>query len=282
MSLINDIFKFIVRYRLHIGLLAGMTATVPFGASLDGIVTAQGINWNAVLAGLAMGMLVTSINLFNKLADAGADASDPRTLPFSAQEQRIALKLAQGLTLVPVIWLLLMPPVLIVYLVAAGLGYAFNYGFTLGGARRRLKGIFFIKNLLPAFSYALCVAAPYALLASDAVPTIVLLHAVSAFTMILLHEMLGDMRDIAADKKAGIRTLPNTMGINVTKGFGLVVMIAYVGYIYLVTGVPAPNLPPTFVVMAAIFLVGSDKRGWAYYQSYIFLWLAIVAIDLFV
>jgi|GEM_PF-6875637 len=277
MDLISDIFKYIVRYRIHIGVLAAMTAIVPFQS------TATGITLDALLAGLAMGMLIISINLSNKLVDADSDATDPRTLPLGPGHHRRLLKISQALFAIPLLWLVFMPPVLVVYVVfGATLGYLFNYGFPNGGKRTRLKSIFLIKNIVPAFSYAMCIAAPYALLAADMVPAVAILHAISGFTMILLHEMMGDMRDMAADKKTGIPTIANKFGLGITKGFAVVVMVAYVAFIFVVTGMPQANLPPLFVIMAAIFLIANAKRRWWYYHLYIFMWLAIVMIDLFV
>lgn len=270
MAFLSDIFKFIIRYRIHMAVLAGLTTIMPFRASMDGVTT------QALLAGLAMAMLTMSIHLSNKLADAPHDAADPRTLPLYPNSTSFILKLSQALFILPIAWLFFNPPVLVSYIIFGGvLGYMVNYGFSWGGKRHRLKNVFLVKNLVPALSYALCVSLPYAMTAHDGVPAVFIVHLVSAFVFILLNEILNDIRDVDADRAAGVKTIPNTIGLMGTRIFGLALMAAFVAWIFM-TVRPSIALPPVYAIMALIFLCASERRSWWYYHLMIGLWVVIL------
>ena len=276
MSLIADIFKFIVQYRIHMAVLAGLTTLMPF------LATAEGLTPEVLSVGLAMAMLTLSIHLMNKLADLQQDTLDPRTLPVAPHNIRWVLKVAQAMFVLPIAWLFLNPPVLVVYIICGGvMGYLVNYGFNWGGKRHRLKNVFLLKNIVPALYYALCISLPYAIMAADGIVTVFIVHGISAFVFILLNEILGDFRDVSADKTAGIKTIPNTIGLWGAKIFGVVLMVAFVGWIFMTVPV-SPSLLPVYVIMATIFLCANTTRPWWYYQLMIGLWVVIMATQVFI
>jgi 4-hydroxybenzoate polyprenyltransferase len=91
---------------------------------------------------------------------------------------------------------------------------AFFYG--LGSSRFRLKNIVLLKSITVAGTMtATAVALAFAVYANSAF--IVLTVTYFIFVKILIATMLLDVRDIEGDQKAGVRTIPVSLGVNKTR-----------------------------------------------------------------
>jgi 4-hydroxybenzoate polyprenyltransferase len=96
---------------------------------------------------------------------------------------------------------------------------------------KRIKSVFLVKNLYSAvLIYSMPIYMQAFLLNGYSTPgDIVVLPIYSLFVYVMIGEIFWDIRDLSVDKANGTHTLPNTIGVGVTKVI-LVGMITFDSY----------------------------------------------------
>jgi 4-hydroxybenzoate polyprenyltransferase len=119
--------------------------------------------------------------------------------------------------------------VLIVF--GATVGYFYNTPLCSSRPHLRLKNMFIIKNLSSGAGWSAGLLV-FPMLRVHAQPGWMFFTAfVYMFAMVITYEIMWDMRDIAGDNKAGIKTLPIMLGINSSRFYTAMLQFICLGII---------------------------------------------------
>ena len=241
------------------------------------------INMQGVMVALAMGMVMTYAFLYNKATDLLEDNVNTTSLPIDEKHKNTLIKIACACLIVPLLWLWQTPKILVIYLVFGGLlGFLYSYPVQIGKKSYRLKNILFIKNLTPAVSVAACTVLPSYFLLPNFPQIYFLFYAISIFSVVLCVEILCDIRDIDGDRRAGIKTLPNTLGVAMARTIALLI---YAGgclwfYYLLHFSMPPPSLIAGQMITFLIILFTTAEKPYWYFHLPIFMGAASCFIAL--
>ncbi len=140
------------------------------------------------------------------------------------------------------------PPTLAPRLAFHALGFAYNWRLLPG--RRRIKELALWKNVASATGFLLtCFALPLVAHPLVVAPVVVVVAAVFFFFFELSYEVLYDLRDVAGDAKAGVRTWPVIFGPS--GGAKIAVAQMLVAVVVAVVGFAAGVLPWELAIMGA-------------------------------
>ena len=260
--------KNIFQYRVHVALLAGLLTLASFAPN-------QTPETYAI--GLAMGMVMAWVYLFNKTTDNVEDNINTGALPIPDDKRAQTKKIAFACLLIPLLWLWSRPTVLAVYLIFGGLvGYL--YSKPIMGIR--LKQILIVKNLSSSLLiWTPCTMLPYFLLSPTFHQDMFLREALGVLVLVTCIEILWDIRDVDGDRVANVRTLPNTFGITAAKIIALAMLGAYCAWMY------AQNMPSIIIVAghaltALVIAFANQKRPYWYYQLIVLIWILISLLAL--
>jgi 4-hydroxybenzoate polyprenyltransferase len=175
----------------------------------------QGIlSLSSALLLIAAFLLSFSVYSLNRVTDIEEDSINLPDKGQSIKKNRDYLLFAslESINIAVVLAFFTYPSAIIVILFAFFV--AFFYGW---GARRfRLKNIVLLKSITVAGTMTItAVALAFAVYANSAF--IVLTVTYFIFVKILIATMLLDVRDIIGDRKAGVRTIPVSLGVNKTR-----------------------------------------------------------------
>lgn len=263
----GQMVKQILQYRLHVILLVPLLTLLPFPA-----ITLQG-----AMVALAMGMVMAYVFLFNKTTDLLEDNINTAAFPINQKHKGILNIIAYACLIIPLLWLWRTPGILVVYLVYGGLlGFLYSYPVRIGKRIYRLKNILLVKNLTSAISLTACTCLPGYILYPYFSRAYFLLQAASIFLMVICVEIMCDIRDIDGDRRAGIRTLPNTVGAAGAKAVALFIFAGYCLWFY--HQLPFRLVSPLLIIaQAATFLIilfTTEKRPYWYFHLPIFVGIA--------
>lgn len=142
----------------------------------------------------------------------------------------------------------LLPATLPVRLAFHALGFAYNWRVLPG--RRRIKELALWKNVASATGFLLtCFALPLVAHARVVSVDVVVVTAVFFFFFELSYEVLYDLRDIAGDRKANVKTWPVLFGE--AGGSAIAVSQMLVAVVVVVVGFVAGVLPWEIAIMGA-------------------------------
>lgn len=259
--------KFFLQYRLHIALLAALLTLAPFPR-----ITAR-----STLIALALGLLVAWVYLFNKTTDATEDDVNDAARPLSLRQQKRIRKVAVACLLLPMLWLWRWPDVFAVYVFfGAVMGFLYSYPLRFGRRKVRLKDILLVKNIVPAFSMAACTNLPFFILYPVEPSVYLWAQAISVFIVMFCVEVVWDIRDMAGDRKAGVQTLPNRIGLDGAKA---VAATAFAGYCVWVDSLFSLRLLGPLLVAQAVtllvILLARPNRPYWYFHLPILVWLGL-------
>jgi 4-hydroxybenzoate polyprenyltransferase len=173
----------------------------------------QGILSSALLL-LAAFLLAMSVYSINRVTDLEEDSVNmPDNGRFVKKNRDYWLFAAFESIIIAVILAFFTNPAAIIVIL-----FAFCVGVFYGrGSRRfRLKNVLFLKNIIVAGTMATAaVLLPLAVHAN--IVFIVLLVAYFIFLKILIEAVLHDVRDVEGDRKAGVRSVPASLGMKKTR-----------------------------------------------------------------
>ena len=173
-------------------------------------------------------LAVACICQWNRLTDLREDAVNcPEELEEALKRQRRIriFSYAGGVTAI-VLALVTDPTWPVAAVVAAGAAVGFFYSTSPwpGRATLRIKNLFVLKNLSSGIGWTLGLLVYPALRANHSLDGPFWLASAYMFLAVMAHEMIWDLRDVAGDRAAGVRTLPVVAGPGATKVFVLAAM----------------------------------------------------------
>lgn len=173
-------------------------------------------------------LAVACICQWNRLTDLREDAVNcPDELEDALhQQRRIRLFCYAGGATAIVLALVTDPTWPVAAVVAAGAAVGFFYSTSPwpGRAALRIKNLFVLKNLSSGVGWTLGLLVFPALRAGHPLDGPFWLASAYMFLAVVVHEIIWDMRDVAGDRAAGVRTLPVVAGPGTTKAFVLAAM----------------------------------------------------------
>ena len=236
------------------------------------------------LFSLSFAMLFAFVYLLNKTTDMTEDSVNQPLNPGLRNAAPLIRTAAWTCLIVPIAWLAArrLWAALGVYLVVAFFGYAYSQGISLGSRPRRLKNIFLVKNFTTAglgWAPAL-VYAPMAF--ENRLAPGHLMSYVRITMLIFAISACCDIRDMKGDFLAGVRTLPNVIGVPATKLLCLLLLAAYAALAW------RENFPPPLqaaLIATALWIVLADERRKRFYFHWGFLFwilaLSLIALEAF-
>ena len=184
---------------------------------------------------LIITLAVACICQWNRLTDVEEDAINCPADLKDAQAQSRAIKAfcyAGGIIAV-VLALVTEPTWPIAGLVVFGavVGYFYNSSLLPSHPHLRLKNLFIIKNLSSGAGWSMGLLV-FPMLRTHIQPDWRFFTAfVYMFAMVMTYEIMWDIRDIAGDTRADIRTLPVVLGINSARFFAFMPQLICLGII---------------------------------------------------
>lgn len=251
-------------YRLHLYLLSFLLVLSSFAMFRRGFPLRQ------VAISLCFASLMAFIYLSNKVTDLPEDSVNLRGGPITGTLARPLLAIALLLFAAPVLYLIQYRDFLLLYLGVALLGFLYSYGVTLGGHRFRLKNILGIKTIAAALGWSLPAAGVYAISLGRVTETALFLFYL-VFCITATTELIWDIRDMAGDKKYGVHTLPNTLGLTATKAVGAV-LIGSVLALGCLTHLNRFSMTGLCFSLA-FMLCANPRRGAWYYHAIVVVWI---------
>lgn len=212
MSLLQTVLLQLNTYRIHVIVVFALLLIsyitpflsstyapyIPHSAEFYGVVFSFTLLW----AGYYIG---------NKYFDYKEDAIS------QAAEARRSPALAYAVTamyILPLPWILWLHLPLLPYL--ALIGVTLGYSITVAGVR--IKNLFLIKNLYAAGSWWMTIAVAVAFYTNSGMSFAdALRYTYDIFLLLMVFELLWDIRDIEGDKAVGNMTVPVVLGITMTK-----------------------------------------------------------------
>jgi 4-hydroxybenzoate polyprenyltransferase len=173
----------------------------------------QDILTSALLLGATffLGISVYSLNRVTDLEEDAVNLPD-RGRFFKKNRDYLLFASLESINIAVVLAFLSNPSAIIVILFAFYI--ASFYG--TGARRLRLKNILFLKNITIAVTMTMA-AVLLPLVVQSNIAFIVLMVAYFIFLNILIESVLHDVRDMEGDRKAGVRTIPVSLGRNKTR-----------------------------------------------------------------
>lgn len=214
---INLLLLTILRYRVHISFLYFLILQKFWikyvGMNIDWLVVTSFALWHY------------GIYLLDRVYDCEKDIHSQKEESIPVKQKQILLYLSYIILALPIPMLWLAKKTVIPYLII--LPFAFLYTIPVLGFKKRLKDLFLIKNLYSAvviwpLSIFVCLYA-YSPLTLNQLISYDRFYQLMIITFIV--EAFWDIRDVDGDLKFGVKTLPNTLGINVTKAILLVLLV---------------------------------------------------------
>jgi 4-hydroxybenzoate polyprenyltransferase len=173
----------------------------------------QGILSSALLL-IATFFLGVSVYSLNKVTDLKEDLVNlPDRARFVKQHRDFLLFVSlESINIAVVLAFLSNPSAIIIILLAFSVGVFYSIGMR----RLKLKNVLLLKNIMIAGTCTVA-AALLPLAVHAGIPFVVLMVAYFIFLKALINSVLFDVRDIEGDRKAGVRTVPLSLGRTKTR-----------------------------------------------------------------
>ena len=197
------------RYRIHISFLYFLILQKFWIKINDGI-----INWPVVFS---FTLWHYGIYLFDRVYDCEKDIYSQQNESVPLSQQKLLFYFIAIIFFLPLVILFYNDMALFPYLVA--MPFAFFYTIPLWCFKKRLKDLLIVKNLYSAviiWSGSIF----FSIVNYSNLRVVDLLEFNRFYQLLIITfvvEVLWDIRDLDGDMKFGIKTLPNTIGVNSTK-----------------------------------------------------------------
>jgi len=208
---------------------------------------------------LIITLAVACICQWNRLTDVEEDALNCPDDLKDAQTKSRAIKsfcYASG-TIAVVLTLFTEPtwPLTGLVVFGAAIGYFYNTPLLPSKPHLRLKNLFIIKNLSSGAGWSAGLLV-FPMLRAHAQPDGRFFMAfIYMFAMVMTYEIMWDIRDVAGDARADIRTLPVVLGINSARIYASILQLICLGII--ISGLANALLTPiwSFYLLPSMMLL---------------------------
>jgi 4-hydroxybenzoate polyprenyltransferase len=263
-------FEKILSYRPHICLLVFLLVLASGGSFSD-------IQKELFFSAMGFSFLMAFVYLFNKWTDIDEDQINVKGGPIDpAKKNRVLYGSLLFLTC-PLFFLYHNRYLLLIYFIVAGIGLLYSYKVAIFGRPFRFKDKFLVKNLSSAVMWASPPAfVPAAL--RGAVWPLDIVSFIVVFFIVVPIEIVWDVRDIEGDKRFGIKTIPNVLGIQWTKII-CIALFCIPGFFMLKFSFFKSSLIALSISIALILMI-KESRGPMFYHNLVFLWCGTTIIRL--
>ncbi len=227
------------------------------------------LNFSAVILANVLGVI--GIYIINTVSDRKEDLLNAiPVLPYSTKSLYLITLLffgaagllyliPQKITLIPIG----------IFLTILGILYSFPRQY-------RLKNIFIVKNILPAFCWYLSFAT-IIIASTETLSLITILKILlPSFFLVLIFEIIWDIPDEQGDKVSNIKTLPTVLGQKITKG----ILIGILSFFFLITD-SLQNKIACIVFILFIINVKEEAPKFTYHLFLTILTIAVVVTYVF-
>jgi 4-hydroxybenzoate polyprenyltransferase len=257
---IMDVF---FKYRLHIPILIFFMSLMSFFSNLS---------FNVIVLSASFSCLSAFIYIFNKVTDAQEDEINVSGLQVNKRWHKRVTAVAAVCFLLPLPFLLSAPPLLLFYLILAGIGYSYSAPLKFFGFKKRLKDIFFVKNAVSAASWASVPTLLPVLYYGREIDGATFLAALNYFVFIFAVEVVWDIRDIEGDRAAGIKTLPIVLGVLLSKIICLVPIIIMFSWRLMHFDIHPIYLCAYGLTILSIAFIQKNSHPY-FFQSLVMIWI---------
>lgn len=202
---LDNVFSFVTLSSMFTG--AVVVAILYISFLLQGILSSALL----LIATFFLGISVYSLNKVTDLEEDLVNLPDRARFVKKNRDYLLFTSL-ESINIAVVLAFLSNPSAIIVILLAFSVGVFYSIGMR----RLRLKNILLLKNIMIAGTCTVA-AALLPLAVHAGIPFIILMVAYYIFLKALINSVLFDVRDIEGDRKAGVRTIPLSLGRNKTR-----------------------------------------------------------------
>ncbi len=266
----NTNFEKILSYRPHICLLVFLLVL----ASGGGI---SNTKWEFLSAAFGFSFLMAFVYLFNKWTYIEEDQVNTKGGPLDPGKRNKVLYASLFFLVVPVFLFSHNLYLLLIYLIVAGIGFLYSYKIKILGKLFRFKDKFIVKNVSSAVMWAAPPALVPAALRGAFWPSDLISFIVIFFIVVPI-EIVWDVRDIEGDRRFGIKTIPNVLGVQPTKII-CILLSCIPGFLMWKFSYFNSSLIALAISMALILLV-NRSRGPMFYHNLVFLWCGATTVRL--
>ncbi|GEM_PF-2440575 len=263
-------YERVLSYRPHICFLVFLLVLASGGSFSD-------IQKETLFAAIGFSSLMAFVYLFNKFTDIEEDQINTKGGPLDPAKKNKVLYGSLFFLIVPLFFLFHNPYLLLIYGVVAGIGFLYSYKVPILGKPFRFKDQFIIKNVSSAIMWASPPAFVPAALRGAFWPMDIVSFVV-IFLIVIPIEIVWDVRDIEGDRRFGIKTIPNVLGVQWTK----IICIS----LFCVPGILMLNFSffkssiIALIISIALILPVKQNRGPMFYHNLVFLWCGATLIRL--
>ncbi len=266
----NNYCEKILSYRPHICLLVFLLVLASGGGFSE---TRQEL----FLIAIGFSFLMAFVYLFNKWTDIEEDQINTRGGPLDPAKKDKVLYGSLFFLIFPIFLLSHNFYLLLIYFVVGCIGFFYSYKVKFLGIPFRFKDKFIVKNASSAVMWASPPALVPSALRGDLWPLDIVSFIVIFFIVVPI-EIVWDVRDIEGDRRFGIRTIPNVLGIKWTKII-CVLLFCIPGFLMLKFSFFKSSLIALAISIVLILLV-KENRSSMFYHNLVFLWCGATLVRL--
>lgn len=243
-------YNLIVRYRLHVSLLFLTVSLIHYAGQSDGVF------WSLVFS-----LWHWALYVFNRFSDQREDsANNPHEATTGAHATAalvitvVALTSAAAMSL----WASALPAFVLT------LPFVFLYGFRFS-PRFRIKDTLILKNIYAAVG---CWVLPFMFIglfagAGAGLDMQTMIAALHIGMVVLVYELLWDIRDCVGDRSAGVGTVPVRFGVPLTKLIISLILVAHYLSALVLSGRSEWKITLYFAVW--MLLLSERRAPWLYH-----------------
>jgi 4-hydroxybenzoate polyprenyltransferase len=263
-------FEKILSYRPHICLLVFLLVLASGGSFSD-------IQKELFFAAMGFSFLMAFVYLFNKWTDIDEDQINIKGGPIDPAKKNRVFYGSLLFLVYPLFFLYHNLYLLLIYCVVGAIGFFYSYKILIFGKPFRFKDKFLVKNLSSAVMWASPPAFVPAALRGNIWPLDIVSFIVVFFIVVPI-EIVWDVRDIEGDKRFGIKTIPNVLGIQWTKII-CIALFCIPGFFMLKFSFFKSSLIALSISIALILMI-KESRGPMFYHNLVFIWCGTTIIRL--
>lgn len=247
--------------RLHVALIYGLIAIT--------FVWTQGISTPELVAVLSFTSLLSATYLFNRIMDVD---SDKISQPGEELDGGVVAFVVALLTLTPIAFLTIFSLPVLPYVVFIAIGMSYSLPIFFG---KSFKEILVLKNLYAAGAWYVSFVLLQSVYAGTTPLLVSFISSLHVFVLIFAYEVIWDIRDIDADRAFGVKTIPNTFGIIITRSL---LLSLFVWVLWKLDFDITHPVSVALIVLTPIALFATHKTPRFVFHMAIYLMLAAVVV----
>ena len=263
-------FSFCLRYRIHVSFLFLLSQAA--GASrLEGV----RLPWIVMIS---FSCWMSSAYLFNRLTDQVEDRISQSTEVLeSLVERRIVFGASLFFLLAPGLWMAFSNLNCLPYFCLSPLAWLYSLNLPIIGKPKKLL---FFKNLYSSvLGWALPIGVEIIYYGQSEVPIYKLIPICAEVAgLTTIFELLWDIRDMDGDRLAGVYTVANTFGVEITKVLAFIILASV---LWLKIKLNPEGLISTSLFFGSVIFLAREGLSKVFYHGIILLFIVMLCPNIF-